>query len=144
MEHRGPVPDPIIEEVDRLVRLIAGRVGQPEMATPRAAERMAELFQAISQQDAEAWDSDQDGTLTLAEIRRGLEIAYGVRHPSGSRLRRETGQVFDWRTFRSYDQDSDGILTAEEFTQRYWGGAEKGQEVFCGGGRGSGRAVDAR
>ncbi len=124
-DRRGPVPDPVADRVDDLVR----RIAQPGSATVH--ERVADVVGAVSPRDVRDWDSDGDGTPTEQEIRRGVEVLYGVRHPDGTRLRRETGQVFELRTFRAYDRNSDGVLTRAEFAERYWAGREKAEAVFA-------------
>lgn len=129
---RGPVPDPIVQEVGRLAGLVAQRLGDGGSPTGETAGWVAELVSGVTQRDVQSWDGDHDGSLTHREIRRGLEVAYGVRHPSGARMRRENGETFDWRTFRSYDKDGDGMLSSEEFTQRYWGGSEKARALLAG------------
>ncbi|MGC1272610.1 MAG: hypothetical protein WBC44_02795 [Planctomycetaceae bacterium] len=122
---RGNVPDPIVELVDSLLKSIEGHDPNEVSATIAGQTAGAAPLDVV-----QGWDSDQDGRLTDWELRQGVEILFGIRDPDGTPLRRETGQVFELRTFQSYDRSADGVLAKPEFVERYWGGEEQAGEVF--------------
>lgn len=131
VHQRGIVPDPYREVLLNLEQAI--RLAQYEQSDPfiEQADFIAETLGFLSTAEVLKWDRNRDQVFSPSEIRIGLEEVFGFRHPSGMLLKRWNGQVFDLRTFRSYDENNDGRLSLTEFEKRYWEGPEKSREVFA-------------
>lgn len=76
------------------------------------------------------WDLNRDGQVSLKEAARVLDIAYGVRVPSGELVRDHTGRVVDWRMFRAMNPDANGKVKREEFLKAHGGSAETAEKWF--------------
>lgn len=61
------------------------------------------------------WDLNRDGNVSLEEAARLLDIAFGVRSPTGELLRSKTGQVVDWRGFLALKPDQNGKVRREVY-----------------------------
>lgn len=68
------------------------------------------------------WDQDHDDRLSQEETRQLLEIACGVRSPTGEFLRSAgTGRVVDWRGFLALKPDRDGKVPREAYVKMMTG-----------------------
>lgn len=76
------------------------------------------------------WDLNRDGQVSLKEAARVLDIAYGVRVPSGELVRDHIGRVVDWRMFRAMHPDANGKVRQEEFIKAHGGSAETAEKWF--------------
>lgn len=79
----------------------------PGATPPRVPGKVADPI--LRELEAAAASADNDQT------RSALEVAWGLRRPSGEPLRTDTGLVYRDRVFRTRDADGDGRLTADEF-----------------------------
>ncbi len=61
------------------------------------------------------WDLNRDGQVSRQEAARVLDIAFGVRVPSGELLRDNIGRVVDWRTFLALKPDANGRVAREDY-----------------------------
>ncbi|MFM9962215.1 MAG: hypothetical protein ACKV2Q_13455 [Planctomycetaceae bacterium] len=61
------------------------------------------------------WDLNRDGLLSRQEVARVLDIAFGVRAPSGELLRDNIGRVVDWRMFLALKPDANGQIAREDY-----------------------------
>lgn len=61
------------------------------------------------------WDLNRDGNVSLEEAARLLDIAFGVRSPTGELLRSKAGQVVDWRGFLALKPDQNGKVRREAY-----------------------------
>jgi Ca2+-binding EF-hand superfamily protein len=71
----------------------------------------------------EDWDCDGDNAVSARDAQQLLEFAFGVRHPHGELLQTASGEVVDWRVFRSMDRDQNEFVTREEFSDSSYGRA---------------------
>ncbi len=137
LAERGPVPDPINDEVDGKLAVWRqifpkldsngdGRIEPGEFV----AERFKEL-EALRTIPFDQWDRDKSDSVEEAEGDHLIRIAYGAVRPDGEPLRHPSGRVINWVSFRRYDKSLDGKLTREEFVATYWDKA-KSAEVFAG------------
>src|SRR5690606_35591747 len=77
------------------------------------------------------FDQDEDGRVTREEMERGLEVAYGIRDGDGNLLRRETGQVFNWRTYVvEVDKNGDRKFHRDEILRKFEGSAAQKEALF--------------
>jgi len=61
------------------------------------------------------WDLNHDQKISRDEAKHFLEIAYGIRLPTGELLRLKSGSVVDWQLFRRLDPDGRGQVSREEY-----------------------------
>ncbi|MBC7818885.1 MAG: hypothetical protein IAG10_18515, partial [Planctomycetaceae bacterium] len=76
------------------------------------------------------WDLNRDGQVSLKEAARVLDIAYGVRIPSGELARDHIGRVVDWRMFRGLNPDANGKVKRAEYIKVLGGTAETAETWF--------------
>jgi Ca2+-binding EF-hand superfamily protein len=76
------------------------------------------------------WDHDGDGAVTASERRLVIEMALGVRRQDGELLRKPGGYVVMCNYINSLDADKDGVLSRDEFINRYHM-KDKNAEVFA-------------
>lgn len=119
---RQAPPDPVVGLVERRLQQIErlwdewdadedGGLSAAEFQSSQLTETVPDLGST----DVAEWDRDQDGRVSRADVRLVLEIAYGVRRPEGELLRRPSGRVLDWRTFRALDRDNDGFIEKPDY-----------------------------
>lgn len=110
---RGEVPDAIVQLANaKLVELIERL---PEPVPPedwRAKSR--DVLPAPIPLQFEQWDADRDGALSMAEMQRGVELAYGVARHGAGRARFGDGRVFNEHFYRQIDVNKDRFLSFEE------------------------------
>ncbi len=75
------------------------------------------------------WDYDHDGRISQDDAAMILDIAFGVRSPSGELLRSKTGRIVDWRSFLGLNPDGNGKARRESYVQML-GSVEKAVEWF--------------
>jgi Ca2+-binding EF-hand superfamily protein len=74
------------------------------------------------------WDADRDGRLKPTEAARLLDVAWGVRGPTGEFLRSlKTGHVVDWRSFLAMNPDARGRVPREVYIRQRGSEAEAKQ-----------------
>ncbi|SFI65191.1 EF-hand domain-containing protein [Planctomicrobium piriforme] len=110
---RGPVPDPVVDERNRVLGVIAQAGTDQTVAAVR--EICSKEQTGLSAKETQGWDANRDGKLSDGELHRGLDVAYGLCTSNGVPLRRENGQVFNWALFGYRDLDKSGTLTLKEF-----------------------------
>lgn len=77
----------------------------------------------------EDWDVNHDGKFTKEEAGLLLDIAFGLRTPTGESLKSDSGQVLDWRMFRGMDPDASGKVPREKYL-RTMGTVEAAEKWF--------------
>ena len=75
------------------------------------------------------WDRDHDGKVSQDEVAMVLDIAFGVRSPTGEYLRSKSGRIVDWRSFLGMNPDGNGKVRQESYIQML-GSVEKAVEWF--------------
>lgn len=76
------------------------------------------------------WDLNRDGQVSLNEAARVLDIAYGVRLPSGELVRDHTARVVDLRMFYGMDPDANGKVRREVYIKALGGSPEVAEKWF--------------
>ena len=75
------------------------------------------------------WDHDHDGKVSQDDAAMVLDIAFGVRTPTGELLRSKSGRIVDWRSFLGLNPDSNGKARRESYI-RSLGSLTKAIEWF--------------
>ena len=75
------------------------------------------------------WDLDTDGKLTANETRLLLDVAFGVRIPTGELVRFKNGQVLDFRMFRNLKPDAKWTVDRQEYIKAM-GSTEAAEKWF--------------
>jgi Ca2+-binding EF-hand superfamily protein len=128
---RGPLPDPIVKLVDAQMAAIdenwAGwdkngdkTLDRNEFQSSGLARRIPGLILSTWQD----WDQNGDGSLSRDDCRRLMEIAFGVRRPTGELLRYESGVTINAMFFDYIDENHDGRLDRGEFLKRSFQGEQ--------------------
>jgi len=134
---RGPIPDPVVALFRRAAEQWTslhksadadanGRLSAEEWKSIKTPAELSP-FQEVP---FGTWDRDGDGAVAAEEAERLLAIAYGVRHPDGTLLRLPSGVQYYGSFLRPLDKDGDLVLSLDELATGYWGGREKGLELF--------------
>lgn len=84
------------------------------------------------------WDRNRDGTMTQDDAALLLDIACGVRYPTGDLLRSGSGKILDCVMFRSLNPDENGTAKRENYLRNVGANAamwfpkihEEGYEQF--------------
>ncbi|MEZ6132677.1 MAG: hypothetical protein R3C59_28760 [Planctomycetaceae bacterium] len=90
--------------------------------TKASALRQVEWWSETSFTD---WDRDHDGGVTKEDIAQIVDVAFGVRSPTGEFLRSEIGCVVDWRSFNRFKPDGNGKVKRETYVKSLGDKAEK-------------------
>ena len=136
MQKRGPLPDPIVKLVDAQATAIDelwkewdknsdGVLSPEEFQSSELARRVPGLNPSAWQD----WDRDGDGAVSRADCRRLLEIAFGVRRPTGEALRFPSGVTVNAMLFGYADQNRDDRLDHDEFVRHTFQG-EQAEALF--------------
>jgi Ca2+-binding EF-hand superfamily protein len=131
MQMRGPLPDPIVKLVEREM----GRIDELWSAWDKngdstlgpgefQASGLARLVPGLTLSTWKDWDQDGDGAVSLADCRRLLEVAFGVRCLTGEPLRYESGVTINAMLFRHIDQNHDNRLDHGEFLKHSFQGEQ--------------------
>jgi Ca2+-binding EF-hand superfamily protein len=127
-------PDALVEVVRKLLREIDvvcdaadrdgnGRLTEREWPHEKIGNTATDLVGIPFRE----WDRDKDGGVTAGERQLLVEAAFGIRRTDGQPLRKPSGYVFDWNTFRHLDKDRDEILSRDEFISGFWEGAKNAE-----------------
>ncbi len=117
--HRTPVPDPVLKLIEKQIEGIergwkvfdndeSGTLSEVEFDSIEEVKGVVGLSAATFND----WDIDKDSSLTLAEIRSFLDIAFGVTY-EGVLLRYPHGSVVDLRTYLTLKDAATGISSAK-------------------------------
>ncbi|MDB5347800.1 MAG: translocation protein TolB [Schlesneria sp.] len=126
-EERGVIADPVGDWVEQKLKLVTeavyrkGREGDDGLRVRDwPVAQVKEISADLGAISAKTWDRDSDGSITSAECRILLEIAYGIRKADGSTLRLPTGRMVNMDVFRQFDTNRDGTLSQAEVVDRKW------------------------
>jgi Tol biopolymer transport system component/Ca2+-binding EF-hand superfamily protein len=130
-EQRGRLADPVVVLAEtNLARLAKGwkgwdRNGDDMLdADEFQAAAIPSLVPGLESTGLADWDLDRDGQISLKEAARVLDIAWGVRIPSGELVRDHTGRVVDLRLFRAMNPDANGKVKREVYIKILGGSPE--------------------
>jgi len=120
-----PLPDAIALKAEQTAERLAANLmaADGDVSLDMLAKALRD-FPELKRVAGPAWDSDQDGLVTPAELQAALRVAYGLTLPSGASTRNPDGSQLNWAYFRSLDRNSDGKLSLEEFQKSYLGADE--------------------
>lgn len=127
----GLIHDPVMEEVERLWELVRQQLPKEGAPTADTARVITTLIPSVSANEIVNWDLDSSGSLTPAEVRQGLEVLYGVRHPSGALIRLPDGKQFYARSFRAWDQNANDQVEKQEFVSQYGSDKKAAEQLFA-------------
>lgn len=77
------------------------------------------------------WDRDGDKKVSLADVALVLDIAFGIRSPTGELLRSKSGHIVDWRSFIGFNPDRNGKVPRETYVKQK-GSSQLAEEWFPG------------
>ncbi|MEZ6132680.1 MAG: EF-hand domain-containing protein [Planctomycetaceae bacterium] len=93
------------------------------------ASKINTHVKGLQNTDFTVWDRDADGRVSRDDIDQLLEIAFGIRSPTGQFLRNAEGSIIDWRMFRGLNPDENGRVPREEYIKRL-GSVEAAKKMF--------------
>jgi Ca2+-binding EF-hand superfamily protein len=136
MQKRGPLPDPIVKLVDAQATAIDEKWKEWDKNADGAlspeefqSSDLARLVPGLNPSAWQDWDRDADGAVSRADCRRLLEIAFGVRRPTGESLRFPSGITVNAMLFGYADQNRDDRLDHDEFVRNTFQG-ENAEALF--------------
>jgi Ca2+-binding EF-hand superfamily protein len=136
-EQRGTLADPVVGLVEtKLARLAKewkewDRNGDDRLAPDEfQAAAIPALVPGLEATGFADWDLNRDGQVSLTEAARVLDIAYGVRIPSGERVRDHAGRVVDLRMFYNMNPDAGGKVKREVYIKALGGSPEVAEKWF--------------
>lgn len=131
-EQRGVISDPVIllaqarlEEIMKAWEKASGNVDEPLTKPAFESAKLASLVPGMKSLGFSVWDQNNDGLVTKDEAARTLEIAFGIRTPSGELLRDNTGRVVDWLTFRRLKIGPNGMVSKADYFEALGAAADK-------------------
>ncbi len=121
-ELRGKLADPVVGLSERAMARLAkewkewDKNGDDSLTAEefKAADVSAQV-RGLEATGFVDWDLNRDGLVSRQEAARVLDIAFGVRTPSGELLRDNIGRVVDWRTFLALKPDANGRVAREDY-----------------------------
>ena len=136
-ELRGTLADPVVMLAEaKLARLTRDWKGWDQngndLLSPDEFQRGAigSLVPGLESTDFADWDLNRDGQVSRTEAARVLDIAYGVRVPSGELVRDHLGRVVDLRMFHGMNPDANGKVKREVYIKALGGLADEAQKWF--------------
>ena len=121
---RSELSDPVVELSRRSLQEIADRWPDADKdrngflnAVEFQSSRISSQIPGLEQTPFSEWDYDHDERVTQDDAAMILDIAFGVRSPSGELLRTKTGKIVDWRSFLGLNPDSNGKARRESYIQ---------------------------
>ena len=131
-DQRGVIDDPVImlaearfEEVMKAWEKVTGSRDEPLTKPAFESAELASIVPGMESMEFHVWDQNKDGQLTREEAARTLEIAYGIRTPSGELLRNAGGRVVDWITFRRLKVGPKGMISKADYFEALGGTPDK-------------------
>lgn len=126
---RGPLPDPLTEQIQKEITRL-----RQQLPVPISAEEAGTAWQGVLPNSvptmASLWDTNGDGQLDAEDVRRGLEMAFGLRRPDGLPARQSNGFVFNGSYFDHLDTNGDRLLSRTELMKNYHLGQEAAMEFL--------------
>jgi len=136
LSERGPVPDPLVRQVDGLFEKLKAKLTAADTdqngslnATEFAAAQLGTVVYGLADVPFAVWDLNKDGKLPSDEARVALRVAFGLSRPDGNSLRWDNGVVVNWMAFKVLDRNGDDKLDEEECVKLGFDGP-LGQERF--------------
>lgn len=121
LTERGPVPDPLVRQVEGLFEKIQGKLKSADAdengsvdATEFATAQPGSVVYGLGEVPFSVWDLNQDGKLPAEEARLALRVAFGLSRSDGNGLRWDNGVVVNWMAFKVLDRNGDDKLDEEE------------------------------
>ena len=78
------------------------------------ASKLTATIPGLSSSKWEDWDRNADGSVDLKDVEQALEIAYGLRHPTGELLWEPMGRVLSGMLFDHVDRNGDHLIDLAE------------------------------
>ena len=135
-ELRGVLADPVVVLSEKaLARLTKSwkewdRNGDDRLAPDEfQTAAIPKLVAGLESTGFADWDLDHDGQVSREEAVGLLEVAFGVRVPTGELLRDNIGRVVDYRGFRALNPDANGKVRSEVYIKAM-GGLEMAMKWF--------------
>ncbi len=123
-DQRGTIPDPVVLLSEaRLAELTSlwKKWDQDDddllAANEFRAAAIPSRIRGLESSGFDDWDLDHDGKISREEAARLLDIALGVRAPTGEPLRSKDGRVLDWRMFRALNPNKNGKVRREDYVK---------------------------
>ncbi len=121
-DQRAPLPDPVVQLSRTYFQDIGdrwhdwdndgdGTLNQGEFTKADIGQHVPGLESATFAE----WDRDRDGMLSRDDAALLLDIACGVRYPTGDLLRSHSGKIIDCVTFRGLKPDENGTVKREDY-----------------------------
>jgi len=136
-EQRGTLADPVSVLVQtKLARLVKDWKGWDrngdDLLGPGEfqAAAIGSLIPGLESTGFADWDLDRDGQVSRLEAARVLDIAYGVRIPSGEFVRDHVGRVVDLRMFHNMNPDANGKVKRQVYVKALGGSPEVAEKWF--------------
>ncbi|MDB5384651.1 MAG: translocation protein TolB [Planctomycetaceae bacterium] len=136
-ELRGTLADPVVVLAEtKLARLTKDwkgwdRNGDESLDTEEfKTAAIPSLVPGLESTGFPDWDVNRDQQVSLQEVARVLDIAYGIRIPSGELVRDHTGRVVDLRAFQGMHPDANGKVKRAVYIKNMGGSAEVAEKWF--------------
>ncbi len=131
-EQRGVIDDPVIvlaqarvEEIMKAWSKVTGNSDEPLAKPAFESADLASLVPGMKALGFSVWDQNSDGLITQDEAARTMEIAFGVRTPTGELLRNNVGRVVDWNLFRRLKVGPNGMVSKADYFEALGGAPDK-------------------
>lgn len=136
-ELRGTLADPVVVLTQtKLAELSQGWKGWDQGGdnlldqSEFQSAAMTTLVPGLGSTNFGDWDLNRDRRVSLDEVARILDVAYGVRMPDGELIRDHMGRVVDLRTFQGMNPDANGKVRREVYIQMIGGSPEVAEKWF--------------
>lgn len=133
-EHRGKLPDPMLELLAKSVAAMDGSFDNWDQK-PDVQIDASQFIAAFSRTFSggarpTVAEADLDGSRTVSrdEARHFLEVQLGIRRIDGKLLREPSGRVNNFMLFQYIDLNRNGVLERSEFLERSFAGAKAAEE----------------
>jgi Ca2+-binding EF-hand superfamily protein len=130
---RGSVPDSVVAMVTKHLRNIEqnwaawdGNEDGSLTSDEFAKSNLSRSVPGMAMTAFPDWDVNGDQQVSIGEVRRMLEISFGVRRPTGELLRLASGRVPNQMLFEHLDRDGNQRVTRQEFLEN-WEEPERSQ-----------------
>ena len=134
---RGPFPDPVSALFQQAnlqweKAFLAADANGDRRLSRQEWQRLAfgKTLQPYQVLSWDMWDRNQDGHIDPNEGKHLLAIGFGTQDPTGTLLRQPQGVVYYGSFLRRADKSGDYVLSVDELSAAYWGGADAAKKIF--------------
>jgi len=121
-DQRAPLPDPVVQLSKTYFQVIGDRWhdwdndGDGTLSSGEFTKaNIGQYVPGLESATFADWDRDRDGMLSWDDAALLLDIACGVRYPTGDLLRSGSGKIIDCVMFRSLKPDENGTANREDY-----------------------------